>query len=217
MLSNIGRLILFDLITELRQKQSAAIVLLYAVTTLFVIYFAFGGRMEAETWNAMYWILILFVSTTAASGSFRNVSDGRFIYISTLASPAEVIAAKLCWNLLVMLVISSICLLLFIVVFGIFAPKPIEYLGAWFLGVSGISLSMTMIAGIASRAGNSFYLVPILGFPVLIPVLLTILRVTGTLIQGGSTAGWVYYAVLVLLNIIAAGIPLVLFPYLWRD
>jgi heme exporter protein B len=76
-------------------------------------------------------------------------------------------------------------------------------LGGW-----GFASLLTLISGIASRAGNSTMLMAVLSFPVMIPLLLLILQVTGYAIDGLDRA---------VLNVVAFVMSWLLFPYLWKN
>ena len=86
------------------------------------------------------------------------------------------------------------------------------------LGVWGLSSVLTLISGIASRSVNSTTLMAILSFPVLIPLLLMIIRLTGYAIDGQD---WNFaggkIVILAALNVIAVTMSYILFPYLWKN
>ncbi|MEZ5013028.1 MAG: hypothetical protein R2794_01925 [Chitinophagales bacterium] len=75
-----------------------------------------------------------------------------------------------------------------------------------------------MISAIAGKASNSGTLMAILSFPMLIPVLIILIRITLKAIaanDGAANAQDLLY--LTGLNILIIGMALILFPYLWRD
>ena len=78
--------------------------------------------------------------------------------------------------------------------------------------------SLTLVSGIVSRANNSAALVAILAFPLLFPLLITIIHFTKNAIDG---LGWAVneplLIVLVSLNTIILLLSYLLFPYLWRE
>jgi heme exporter protein B len=86
-------------------------------------------------------------------------------------------------------------------------------LGGW--GFSGV---LTMVSAIASRTSNNFALMAILSFPVVLPILLIVMKVTNAALNGGGFAdNWSPLMALFLLNIMIAALASVLFPYLWKD
>jgi heme exporter protein B len=75
-----------------------------------------------------------------------------------------------------------------------------------------------MMAAIASRASNNFSLMAILSFPLVLPLLITLMKLSH---QALSSPDWIDASgsIIILLTINVAVIILgyLLFPYLWRD
>jgi heme exporter protein B len=86
------------------------------------------------------------------------------------------------------------------------------------LGCAGLAGTFTLISAIASKAGNNFALMSVLGFPVVLPMLLAIIRASKMAADG---TGWdgasVYLGIIIALNVIVITLSGLLFPYLWRD
>ncbi len=86
------------------------------------------------------------------------------------------------------------------------------------LGSMGLSTVLSMVSAIASRAGHSAALMPILSFPVLLPMLMTTIRLSKNSIDG---LDWMVSQPLVIilaaLNVLVAAMGFLLFPYLWKD
>ncbi|MDZ7847325.1 MAG: hypothetical protein U5L96_11425 [Owenweeksia sp.] len=56
---------------EWRKRQSFLAVLLYVVTTAYLAFLVFNGHVNSETWNALYWIILIFAAIQVAFRSFR--------------------------------------------------------------------------------------------------------------------------------------------------
>src|ERR1700739_1871897 len=98
---------------ELRSRRSWVAILLYIFSVVYVAYLAFQHALEPITWNALFWILVIFIAMFAASGSFAG-REGEMLYIYTLVSPAKFILARLLYNGIFMVVVSIITLLVYI-------------------------------------------------------------------------------------------------------
>ena len=86
------------------------------------------------------------------------------------------------------------------------------------LGAMGFSASLTMVSGIASKAGNNATLMAILSFPVIIPILLMAIRISKNAMDGLDwTVSMDYLLTLLAINAIVAVTGYILFPYLWRS
>jgi heme exporter protein B len=94
----------------------------------------------------------------------------------------------------------------------------VQFLAGLLLGSTGLGIALTFIAGLAFRSGAGTGLVAILGFPVIMPLLITMVRFTRSAMDGLSWSdNGLNLLVLLVLNIAFLVLSLVLFPYLWRD
>lgn len=217
LLSQVKQLIKKELLLEWRSKYALNGVLLYVVSTVFVCFLSFVS-VDKLTWNALFWIIMLFASINAVSKSFLQESRGRQLYIYTIASPVALIISKTIYNILLMLLLTVIALGFYMLVFT-YVPEDLPmYLLATILGSLSFSTIFTMISAIASKAGNGGMLMAILSFPVIIPVLIVLIRFTKNAIDGlDRSVSWDEVGILLAINILVAAVSLLLFPYLWRD
>src|SRR5690349_15873181 len=143
-----------DLLLEIRQQYSFYGVLLYVVSTVFVLYLAMG-QPEAEVWNGLFWMIQLFISVNAVAKSFLQESRARMFYFYSLAGPRDFILSKLLFNALLMLAMSLASLLLFQLLMG----NPLRYFwqftGLVCLGGVSLSLVFTFLAAIAAKAQHN--------------------------------------------------------------
>ena len=214
----IKHLIKKEIILEWRSKYALNGVLLYVVSTVFVCFMSFQV-VEKLTWNALFWIIMLFASINAIAKSFLQESRGRQLYIYTLVSPAALIIAKTIYNSLLMMLLTVIALAFYSLVFE--PSKDIDilmYLVAAVLGSLSFATIFTMVSAIASKTGNGGMLMAILSFPIIIPVLIVLIKFAKNAIDGlDRSVSLDEIGLLVVINVIVMTVALLLFPYLWRD
>jgi heme exporter protein B len=202
---------------ELRSRKSWLAILLYIGSTVYISYLAFQHDLEPTTWNALFWILIIFISMFAASGSFAG-REGEMLYIYTLVSPRKFIMARLLYNGLFMFFVSIMALLGFI----FFVGNQISDIGIFLvnmvLSVWGISSLLTMSFAISSKGGGGFALMAVISFPLMVPLLITAQHLSGMCMQGSELNNYMgYLASILALDGIIAALSYLLFAYLWRD
>lgn len=209
-----------EILLEWRSKYALNGVLLYVVSTVFVCFLSFISLEKQKlAWNALFWIIMLFASINAIAKSFLQESKGRHLYIYTLVSPVALILAKTIYNALLMIVLTLIALFFYALVFDI--PEGTDllmYLVATVLGSLSFATIFTMIAAIASKAGNGGMLMAILSFPVVIPVLIVLIKLAKNAIDGldrGVSLDDI--GMMLIINVLVMTASLLLFPYLWRD
>eukprot|EP01133_Synstelium_polycarpum_P016421 gene16421-19535_t len=207
-----------EILLEWRSKYAINGVLLYVVSTVFVCFLSFITIDNKITWNALFWIIMLFASINGVSKSFLQESKGRQLYSYVLASPGAIILAKTIYNVLLMLVLTTIALAVYTLVFSYIPADFLMFYVAVLLGSLSFSTIFTMVSAIASKAGNGGMLMAILSFPVIIPVLIVLIRLAKNAIDGlDRSVSLDEIGILLLINVMTVCASLLLFPYLWRD
>jgi heme exporter protein B len=217
LLLEVKHLIKKELLLELRSKYALNGVLLYVVSTIFVCFLSLVSVVPV-TWNALFWIIMLFASINAVSKSFLQETKGRQLYIYTIASPIALIISKTIYNVLLMLFLTFVALCFYMLVFD-YVPQDLGlYLVAAILGSLSFSTIFTMVSAISSKAGNGGMLMAILSFPVVIPVLIVLVKLTKNAIDGlDRSVSLDEIGILLVINVLVSAVSLLLFPYLWRD
>ncbi|HLW20105.1 MAG TPA: heme exporter protein CcmB [Cyclobacteriaceae bacterium] len=206
---------------EWRQKYALNGILLYVVSAVFITYLSFGanqGNLSIPTWNALYWIIILFSSVNAVAKSFIQEHQGRQLYYYMIASPEAIILSKIIYNSLLTLALALLGYAVFSVILGNPVQDQSLFLLNLLMGAVGFSACLTMVSGIASKAGNNATLMAILSFPIIIPILLMTINISKHAIDG-LDRGLSLDKLLTLfaINAIIGAAAYILFPYLWRS
>lgn len=209
-----------DLIIEFRNRYVLGGVLLYVFSSVLVVYFALQynsamGDVTPAVWSILFWLIILFSAVNAVANSFFREPEGRFYYYYWVSSPQHIIIAKLMYNLLFTSVLAVVTFLIFILM----VKNPIQsggvFLIAVILGGTGYSFLFTTMSAIASRAGNNATLMAVLGFPLTIPLIIFLTRITIACVTGEDAAK--NLLLLGAFDMVMAVLGFVLFPYIWRD
>lgn len=208
-----------EILLEWRSKYTINGVLLYVVSTIFTCYLSFISLNDKLAWNALFWVIMLFASINGVSKSFLQETKGQQLYSYVLASPVAVLISKTVYNILLMLVLTTIALGFYTMVFDSFTPPDLLlYYVAVIMGSISFSTVFTMVSAIASKAGNGGMLMAILSFPIIIPVLILLIKLAKNAIDG---LPWVHsyddIGMLLIVNVMTVITSILLFPYLWRD
>lgn len=205
---------------EWRQKYAMHGLILYLASTIFVCYLSFKAKQQAInpiTWNTLFWLIILFIAVNAIGKSFTQESKQRNIFYYSIVSPEAVIYSKIFYNSLVMIGISFVGILFYSWVMGNPVGNLPLYLLSLLLGSIGFSATLTMVAGIAAQGENSATLMSVLSFPIIIPLLLILLKLSKSAMDGISIQeNWDEMATLASLDVIVMVLSGILFPYIWR-
>ncbi|MEL6638017.1 MAG: heme exporter protein CcmB [Bacteroidota bacterium] len=217
MIGEIGVLLRKELVLEWRLRYAISGILLYVLSTVYIVYASFVN-VPAPTWNAVFWIIVLFASVNAIAKSFVQENGQRQLYYYILANPTSIVLAKVIYNTLLLFGLSLLCY----GALGTVAGNPVKDQGLFalglFLGSLGFSIAFTFISAIASKTNNSGSLMAILSFPIVIPIIMSLIKLSASalrLIQ--DTAIWKDILTLTAIDTMLIALSFILFPYLWRD
>lgn len=206
-----------DLLLEIRQQYSFYGVLLYVSSTIFVLFLAMG-RPEDEVWNGLFWMIQLFVCVNAVAKSFLQESKGRMLYFYSVAGPRDFVLSKLLFNSLLMLIMSILSLLLFLLLLGNPLRQPLQFIGLAVIGGISLSVVFTFLAAIAAKAQQQAAMMAILGFPIIIPQLLLLMKISTIAFSSVIQAGLGQMVLLLIgLDVMIIVLATILFPFLWKD
>lgn len=205
-----------DLLLEIRQQYSFYGILLYIGATVFVLFMAID-EPESRVWNGLFWVIQLFICINAVAKSFLQESKGRMLYFYSVASPGNFVLAKLLFNSGLMLLMSLLSLLLFTMFFGNPMVKVWAFIGLVLLGGWSLSLIFTFLAAIAARAQQNAAIMAVLGFPLIIPQLLLLMKISNAAFNPILTIHASNVLLLVALDVMVIILSVILFPFLWKD
>ena len=213
-----------DLLIEFRNKYVIGGIALYVLSSVMVIYFSLNyndsvKQLNPVIWGILFWLIVLFSSINAIANGFFREPEGRTYYYYYLTSPQAIILSKMLYNFIFTVLLISLAFIVFALMIG----NPVSNLPLFFatalLGGTGYSLLFTLMGAIASRAGNNATLVAVLGFPIIIPLLIFITKLTAASIGNPEFTNEAFknMALLGAFDMMQLLLAYVLFPYIWRD
>ena len=218
MYTQVKYLIEKEILSEWKQRYSFGGVLLYVISTVFICKLCFQSIGDPLSWAALFWIIMLFASVNAVAKSFLQESRGRQLYMYSIADPRAIILSRIIYNAMLMSVLSLCCYLFYSLLIGNLVLNTPLFVIAVVLGCTGFACVLTMVSAIASKTNNNFTLMAILSFPILLPLLLLLIKVSKFAIENEIWSGsFKYIFALAGLNIVVSVLSYLLFPYLWKD
>lgn len=139
------------------------------------------------------------------------------LYFYSIASPGDFVLSKLLFNSLLMLVMSLLSLFLFTLFLGNPIVKAGAFIGLVLLGGWSLSLVFTFLAAIAAKAQQNAAIMAVLGFPIIIPQLLLLMKLSNETFNPVLIVSATTILLLVALDIMIVILAVILFPFLWKD
>jgi heme exporter protein B len=179
-----------DLRLELRSRYAANMLLMFVLSSLLLVSFAISQEsISTRMQSALLWIVILFSAAIGLGRSFVAEEERGTVLILQLSVPgSQVFAGKLVFNFFLLLCVNVIAVLVFAFLLNLSIDDVALLAVALLLGSLGLAGATTMLAAIIARTSNSGPLLPVLLFPLLVPLLLSVVGASENALTGG--AGW---------------------------
>jgi heme exporter protein B len=210
-----------DIRSELRTRYAMNALLMFAVTSVAAILFALReDELSPEILSGMFWVVIFFTAMSGLSRIFVNEEEsGTTMTLQLIASPSIVYFGKLIFNCGLTLALSLAVTVLYLIAFPLFIIKSIPiFILTVFLGSLGFAAAATIISAIIAKARAKGTLYTVLSFPILIPLLMTVINTTALAIKGEEFITVLgQFHILVGYIIAVAGLSYLLFDYVWND
>lgn len=180
-----------DLLLELRRRDSLLTMFFFGTLLLFVFHFAFDMAPDkvAELAPALLWLAFLFTGTLGLAQLFQAERDNHCLD-ALLLSPLDrgaLFLAKTGFNLILMLAVEVVVIPLFWILFNLSGWNLLPQLFlVTLLGTVGFCVLGTITAAITLRARARELLLPLVLFPLMIPVILATIRCMETVLKTGS-------------------------------
>lgn len=210
-----------DIQSELRSRYALNALGMFVVVSVAVMGFAAGNeRMSPAVAAGLIWVTMFFAATTGLGRSFISEEErGTTLLLRLTVPPSPVYFGKLVINLALALVANLLVALLFLVMM---TGVVVKSFGAFLIVVVASSLgfaaSLTIIAAIIARSSSKGALYPVLGFPVILPLMILGVDLLERAMTGEAIASLADG--LGMLGVYAAAIvavSYVLFDLLWKE
>jgi heme exporter protein B len=181
-LRQVAAIVWKDIVAELRTKDIFSAMFVFALLAILIFEFAFDLRVDnvREVAPGVLWVAISFAGVLGLSRSFSLEKDKGSIE-GLLLAPLDrsvIYFGKMLGNLSFMLATEALVVPLFIVLFNLPLYLP-GLLLVVLLGTLGFAAVGTLFAAMTANTRAREVLLPILLFPVLVPVLISAVKLTG--------------------------------------
>jgi heme exporter protein B len=188
-----------DLLTDLRGKAGIGAVIAFASLMLVLFAFAIGPDSDALS-NAtagIYWLAVLFSGVLTFNRSYQIELDGGAFETLLLYSGGRwpIFLGKLVANIALILAVEVVLVPLTVVLYHPpVSAAPFALVAVVVLGTVGFATMGTFYAAMTSRVRGREVILPLLLFPMLIPLFLAAVQATRALLAGdamGDSASWI--------------------------
>ncbi len=180
-----------DVTVELRARERVNAMLFFAALVLFIFNFALGPDREKlrEVAPGLLWLAFLFTGMLGLARSFQAEREND-CFEELLLTPGDrecIYFGKLAGNVLFMVMAEALILPLFGILYNldVWGALPSLALVA-LLGTVGFSTIGTLLAAMTAHLRAREVMLPLLLFPLTVPVILGSVRATEAILSGGG-------------------------------
>ena len=216
-LAAMWQIVKFFLHEEWKGKYAVIGVLLYIFTAVLISYLTVQG-MDKVQYASVFWIIVIFTTLQGIAKGFMQMRKGSFVFWHQMCSPWQFLAARMLVSTLLMMVFTAFTFLLFVSMHGSVDMSYSGFLLTTFLTGMGISSVFTISSSIAAKTDNPGVLLPVLTFPVILPVLLVGVKAGKKAVDDlgvGTLAGDI--GVLLLFNLLIVVLGIILMKFIWKE
>ncbi len=211
-----------DVAAEIRTKEMVSAMFVFSLLIILIFNFAFDLRAENLQTVApgVLWVAIAFAGMLGLSRSFilerdRGVLDG------LLLAPVDrsaIYFGKMIGNVLFIGLVEIIILPIFVILFNQAASTLPLLVGVVVLGTVGFASVGTLFSAMAVHTRAREVLLPIMLFPVVIPVMVAVVRLTAAILDQAPLADNLHWlALLVAFDAIFIAASFMLFEFVVEE
>ncbi len=190
-----------DVLAELRTKEMFSSMLVFALLLIVIFNFSFDLRVEnlVQVAPGVLWVTFAFASTLELNRALSLEMENGCLD-GLLLAPMErsvIYFGKMLGNLIFLSTIEALMLPIFSVVFDLNLIQP-WLLVTVFLGTVGIAAVGTLLSAMAVNTRAREVMLPVLLFPIILPVVIAAVKVTAGILDGiplGDLAHWLRFLI----------------------
>ncbi|MFN8511996.1 MAG: heme exporter protein CcmB [Chloroflexia bacterium] len=209
-----------DLLIELRSRDVISSAVVFTLLVLLIFNFALDltGDVVRAVAPGVLWVTFIFAGMLTLGRTFARERE-RGALQGLLLAPLDrgaLFLAKLLVNLILLGIVEAAALPAFVALYNL-NLRPIPVLAVVLLGTLGFAAVGTLFAAVAANTRAREALLPLLLFPVLVPVIIGAVKATGETLPGTPAAGPPWLNLLIAFDAIFLALAYLLFEYVIEE
>ena len=221
-----------DMITERRSKAAFNAMAFFAAMVLFIFSFALGPDAPSMSagagqtllqylWPGLLWVAIFFTGMLALGRSFQIEMESGGMEALRLypGDKKAVYAGKLVANLIVLAAMEAILIPVSAILYNIdLWTKLPALLGVTLMGSLGFAAVGTFYAALTANLLARDVMLPVLVFPILVPIVVAAVKATTLVIRGDPMGEmWTWLRIMGLIDIVLLTVCTLTFEFALED
>ncbi|HNS73082.1 MAG TPA: heme exporter protein CcmB [bacterium] len=212
-----------DLLQELRSKEIVTTMLVFSLTVVVIFNFVFdpGSAEMRATAPGILWVAFVFASNLGLSRSFAREQENSMMH-GLLLCPVDrslLFTAKVIGNILFITLVEIVTLPVMVIFFDLEVGRlwPL-LLAILLLGTAGFATVGTIFSAISANTRSREVMLPIMLFPVTVPIILAAIKSTSYLLAGRELADiWPWLRLLIGFDVLYFFVCFLLYEYVVEE
>lgn len=208
-----------DLISEFRSRESLSSMLMFSILVVIIFSFSFdpGSGYATEAAPGILWVSIAFAGIIGLNRSFVYEADKGCLH-GLLLTPIDrsvIYFGKMLSNIIFLFIVEIFTLPVFLLFFNLEIQNAVlPLLSVLFTASLGFSAVGTLLSAMAVNTKTRDVMLPILLFPVFIPILLAAVNATRSIFLGDGWDGIsTWLNIIISFDVIFLALCYILFEY----
>lgn len=182
-----------------------------------ITYLSLPG-IDKALFSSLFWLIVIFTTIQGISKSFLTMNKGHFLYWHQLLSPVEFLITKLIANFLLMFLFTIFSMFIFLVIHGLMVDDIFSFLLIAVVTGTGISSVFTISSSIAAKTDHPGMILPVLTFPLVVPLLLIGVKASKKATDGlGFITLLPETLILIMMNVLIVILGILLVKFIWKE
>ena len=202
-LNQVRAIVWKDFVTELKTRELFSSMFIFALLVIIIFIFSINLSIvkASEVGPGVLWVAFLFAGTIGLNRSFMLEKENGCLQ-GLLFAPVDRTAlyfGKLISNFVFLLIMEAFILPIFMIFFNVDLISyllPLMYV--IFLGTLGFCAIGTLLSSLSANLKTRDIMLPILLYPLIIPIIIGSVRMTGQVLAGEPLSNMVNWMSLVL-------------------
>ncbi len=210
-----------EFLIEYRSWSQSSAILLFVLVLAYVIYLIKPNLSDTPElvvieFSFIFWLFLMLISISIAIRTEGHNDAGEHIMIYTLISPLTAFFAKYFFNVMYLAIIGIGFYIALFIFYSDQIDLSFDFVLLILCGAISIAAALSFTSAIASHLVGQNTILSILSIPILIPVILTLYRMSvGQVMQG--TIEMSQYLTLFSISLLSIALSLFLFPMVWKQ
>lgn len=220
--NDISAIVWKDVVSEFRTREMLISMFMLAVLIMIIFIFSIHlGKVKAlDVAPGVLWVAIIFAGTLGLNRSFLSEKENDCI-LGIMVTPIDrsaIYLGKMISNLIFITLMEIFIFPVFIVFFNLAIPNFGGVILIIFLGSLGFVACGTLLSTMSATSGKLRYMLPILLYPLILPIVIAAVQSTGALLYGkplSESMAWL--KLLMAFDIIYITVSLLIFEHTLED